>query len=599
MQAQIVFVLITLLKTVLSADAETSEYVIPLSINPIVQHPIELSGMSGNFYNQDPDFYSSVTLTDVSHDTRQDLKEIVPKKLSVIFFTVVSSYIGGTLKKSDLKYLSRNRWSYSITVVELIAASEGNITKLDQELELYVFQELGMKFLERRYNFSMNVIQNDLGLSLMEFFGASEEQWIKIVGFITEQMINRRSEELSLTPCYLAELLNKTLNDALAFTLNEVDEYIYNISSLQEKLPQFQETILATTFNVTSADIAILSGLNITVINSLGLRNQIKHLTKSILDKFHLSTDEISTKYKRSRDDILIPCVDEWKWFQTLVVQEAFEKQATNMSLANKTLASLIQIPYPNISKLSLDEIEHLIDTTIREVKGRKDTIEQKKLNMLIGTGNQSYLINLEETTFSVIEAVTNFSKSELTLIYGWGDSHYLFAKIFSVADLIHSCSSELHNYTLLELARINAGEDNDMCTTFSALRNIWEKATINHLEKRFGSHFSNFTIESILLSLTGGNLTFINRVLNLSADARALCANVTLDHISIATSRPIMHIKQMSFQNIINLAEELKANGTLFPMRVVSYPYILFSKLLICLLILQKLLRKLKHELM
>ena len=80
MQAQIVFVLITLLKTVLSVDAETSEYVIPLSINPIVQHPIELSGMSENFYNQDPDFYSSVTLTDVSHDTRQDLKENSPKK---------------------------------------------------------------------------------------------------------------------------------------------------------------------------------------------------------------------------------------------------------------------------------------------------------------------------------------------------------------------------------------------------------------------------------------------------------------------------------------------------------------------------------------
>lgn len=574
MQVQLIFALITLVKTVLSANAETSDYVIPLSINPIIQPPVELSGISEIFYNEDPDFYSSVTITDVSHDTRQDLKEIVQKKLSVIFLTVASSYRAETLKKGHLKYLSRSKWSYSITVEELIATSEGSITKLDQELKLYVFQELGMKFLERRYNFSMNVIQNKLGLSLMEFFGASEEQWITIVGFITEQMINRRSEELGLTPCYLAELLNKTLKDILAFTLNEVDEYIYNISSLQEKLPEFKQTILATTFNVTPADIANLSGLNITVINSMGLQNQIKHLTKSILQKFHLSTDEISTKYKRSRDDILTPCVDEWKWFQTLVVQEAFEKHATNMSLANKTLASLIQIPYANISKLSLDEMKHLIDTTIKEVKARKNTIEQKSLNMLMVTVNQSYLINLEETTFFVIEAVTSFSESELSLIYGWGDSHYLFAKMFSVADLIHSCSSELHNYTLLELAKINVGKDNDMCKTFSALRNIWENATINHLEQRFGSQLSNLTIENILLSLTGGNLTFINRVLNLSTDARVLCENVTLDHISMATSRPIMHIKQMSFQHIINLAQELKANGTLFPVSVVSYSY-------------------------
>jgi hypothetical protein len=47
---------------------------------------------------------------------------------------------------------------------------------------------------------------------------------------------------LDLTPCYLAELLNKTEKDIAAFTLNQVDEHIYNISSLQKKLPEFKET---------------------------------------------------------------------------------------------------------------------------------------------------------------------------------------------------------------------------------------------------------------------------------------------------------------------------------------------------------------------
>ena len=565
MQAILVFALTTLQFLVnigLSANAET--YVIPLSLNPIIQSPIELSGTVKIFHDSDPDFYTSVTLTDVSHDTHQDLKEIVPKKLSVVILTVASSYVGGTLTKSDLKYLSGSDWSYSIPVEELIAASEGGITSLNQDMELYVFQELGMKFLEKRYNFSMSDIQNQLGVSLMEFFGANEEQWIKIVGFITEEMINRRSKELGLTPCYLAKLLNKTEKDITEFTLNQVDEHIYNISSLQKKLPEFKETVLATIFNTTPADLANISGLNITMINSMGLQDQIKLITANILQKFSLSVDEIATKYKRSSDDILTPCPDEWQSVQTLIVQESFEKQAENISLANKTLALLTQIPYSNISKISLDQMEHLIDTKIREVKEKKGIIEQQNLDMLMNIGGQP-VVNLKENAFSIIEAVTNFSRSELSLIYGWEDYHYLFAEMFSVADLVHSCSSKLHNYTLLELAKINAGEDSDTCKTFSALRKIWEKATVHEIEQIFGKQLSNSTIDNMLLSLTGGNLTFINRVLNLSADAQELCANVTLDHISMATSRPTMHLKQMSFQYIIGLAEELKANGTLF----------------------------------
>ena len=560
MQAIAVFAVVTLqflTKIVESADAEM--YAIPLSLNPIIQSPVELTETIKIFYNADPEFYSNVTLTDVSRDTQQDLKEIVRKKLSVIFYTAASSYIGETLKKSDLKYISGSNWSYSIPVDELIAGSEGSITKLNEEMELYIFQELGMKYLEKRYNFNMSDIQTELGLSLMEFFGASEEQWIKIVGFITEEMINRRSKELGLTPCYLAELLNKTEKEIGEFTLNQVDEYIYNITSLQKKVPQFKETILTKTFNVTFADLAKLGGLNVTEINYMALQDQVKLFTTSIFQRFDLSVDEIVTKYKKSSNDILTPCPEQWESVQALLVQEAFEKEATKMSLANNTLATLIEIPYPKISKISWDEMEHLIETKIREVKENKNIIEQKKLGQVGGT------ITSEANIFSIIERVTNFSKSELSLIYGWEDTHYRFAQLFSVADLIHSCTSEVHNYTLLELAVINAGEDSELCMTLSALQNIWRKATVNELEQKFGNQFSNSTIENMLLTLTGANLTFIYRVLSWSADARLLCANVTLNHISTVTSQTTMHLKQMSFQNIIDLAEELKANGTLF----------------------------------
>jgi hypothetical protein len=294
----------------------------------------------------------------------------------------------------------------------------------------------------------------------------------------------------------------------------------------------------------------------------MGLRDQIQLFTASIFQRFDLSVHEIATKYKKSSDDILTPCPEEWDSLQTLVVQEAFEKEARNISLSNTTLALLIQIPYSNISKMSLDEMEHLIKTTIREVKEKIRIIEQKKIHMLTHEGGQS----LKENTFALIEAVTNFSRSELSLIHGWKETHYLFAELFSIADLIHSCTSQLHNRTLLEVAMINAGEDSDLCMTFSALQQIWRKATIKEVEQQFGNQLSNSTIENMLLSLTGANLTFINRVLDLSEDARVLCANVTLDHISKATTQTTIQLKQMSFQYIVGLVEELKANGTLFP---------------------------------
>ena len=203
--------------------------------------------------------------------------------------------------------------------------------------------------------------------------------------------------------------------------------------------------------------------------------------------------------------------------------------------------------------------MEHLIETKIREIKENKNIIEEKKLGEVGGT------ITQEANIFSIMEIVTNFSKSELSLIYGWEDTHYLFAQLFSVADLIHSCTSEVHNYTLLELAMINAGEESELCMTFSGLQNIWSNATVDELEQKFGNQLSNSTMENMLLSFTGANLTFIYRVLRLSGDARVLCAKVTLNHISMVTSQTTMHLKQMSFQNIIDLAEELKANGTLF----------------------------------
>ena len=552
-----------LLNFVNSSNPE--DYVLPISLNPVTQTPIKLSSMLQHFYDKDPEFFSNVTLTDVAVDTKKDLKDLIQMKLIVVMLTVASSHVAGNLKTSDLKYLYGSKWSYSVQVEDLIAASEESVVKLDDAMKLYKFQELGMKFLEKRFNLNMNNIQSELGLSRMEFLGANEEQWIKIVGIITEIMINRTSKELGFPPCYLAKLLNTTKENIEAFTLNEVDEHIYNITTLRNKVPEFKETVLAKTFNVTPTELATLSSLNISMVNSMELQNQIRLLTNSMLQKFHLLIDTIATKYKNS-GDVLTPCPEEWEMFQRMIVEEAFEDQAKNMSVTNKTLSLLIQISYANIGQLSPEQMEQLINTEIKRVKKRKNIIEQKSLYTLMYIDGQSDVVDLDENAFTIIETVTNFSRSEISLIYGWENSYFVFAEMFSVDDLVVSCSSKLFNHTLLKLAKMNAGEDtNDLCKTFSALREIWEKKTVNEIEGRFGTQLSNLTLENMLLSLTGGNLAFINRVLNSSSHAQALCANVTLDHISMASSVPTSELKQKSFQYIIELAGDLKTNGLLF----------------------------------
>lgn len=561
------------LVTTATAIATTGAYKIPISLNPLIQSKISHSDIMELFYNKNVEFYSKVTLTDVADNTAQSLKDIIAKKLIVVFLTTVSSYLAKTLTLKKLKFNTTSRWSYNVSVDAMINASNGNIISFTQNTELFRFQEMAMKVLENRYSFNSSVIRNKLDITMMEFLAANKEQWIDIVGAITHSVINSKSEKLNLTPCYLAELLNKTLNEINGFTLNEVDLYLYNTSILVDKLPAFQNTTLTRfyeSFNITPTEMANDSNVNVSVIQSMGLKDLIQLFTKITLQKFRLSQTDISNKYQKSAMDISFPCPDEWSSFEVMVVQEAFENEARNMSITNVTLSSLIQIPFENVKTFSFQNMQQLIENVVKPAKKHKEMIEQTSLYTLTNTQGTTIFQLTKDNALDIIKTITNFVKRQLSILYQWTNVDYQFAEMFPVADLVESCSSDVYSYTLLTLANVNFGKvmATSSCKSLAALRAIWNKATISTLKNMSGSTAdlpNHYTIENVLHLVTNSSSKFIFRVLNISTETQELCSNISLYHISLVTLNSVSHLMKMSFQDVINLVIELNTNGSLY----------------------------------
>ena len=555
-----IFALVLMTVTVM---ATTGTYKTPISLNPLIQSPIKLSGIVKYLYDRDAKFYSKVTLTDVADNTQTLLKDLIDKKLSVVFLTVASSHLGAkpTLTLNNLKFTSPSRWSYNVSIDDIIKASNESNTSFTADTELFRFQEIAMKVLENRYNFSSSTIQSKLGLTTKDFLAANEKQWIDIVGVITQMVINSRSEKMKLTPCYMAELLNKTLTEINAFTLNEVDLHLYNTSSLVDKLPNFENNTLARfykSFNITPAEMASSSNVNISVIQSLELKDLIQLFTKNTLQKFHLSLTAISNKYQKSNMDISFPCPDEWRSFEVLIVLEAFENEARNMSITNGTLASLIQISYENVKTFSLQSIQQLIENKVKPAKKDKKTIEQTTLHTLTSVSTIDH--PTKDNAFDIIESITNFTRIQLSTLYHWTNLDYQFSEKFSVADLVQLCSPNVHNYSLLTVANLNVGKatETTSCKSLAALREIWNRATINDLRNMSGSPVnipSDYKIEKVLHLLTNSSSKFIFCVLNITSDDKELCSNISLHHLSLVTPHSVSHLMDMSFQDLINFA--------------------------------------------
>jgi hypothetical protein len=402
-------------------------------------------------------------------------------------------------------------------------------------------------------------------MDLMKFYAANEEQWIKIVGTITEIVIKNRSKQLNLTPCYLAELINKTQEEMEGFTLEEVDMYLNNISALNEKLPIYRNKTLRSffeAFSLTPTQLATMSNINISVITAIGVRDAIDLFTRTILLKLNIS--KIPSAFSQNKTI----CRSQWNLFRDVLLAEAFEKQAREMSIMPTTLGDLIRVPYNNIKRLSLIKMIHLIEIVISPLKEDKRKIEKFTLSMLKNIHASKRLNTKRLNAISLIKRTTKLGKRNLKLLYGWTSPDYHFARLFSVKDLGDECSIDVNKKTLLSLSRINIGQTSKdiNCTAFHALRLVWGKASLSELKKLYYPNTRISLDEPIVATvskLTNSSIRMSCRVLSKVPIIQWLLHKISLNNISEMTNHTDTYLQEIPIKRIMLIMYELFNAGS------------------------------------
>jgi hypothetical protein len=540
---------------------------IPVSINPLVQLPlVDISKTARLFYNTDKEFYSNVTALDVARNAKRDLSETIKKSIEVVFLIAASSHVSKTLTRKKLAYLKQSsKWSYKIPVEQLLSESNESLNKLTDQIQIYKIQELAMKVLARKYGFSVDFVIQKHRMDLMTFYAANEEQWVKIVGTITEIVVKSRSKQLNLTPCYLAELINKTQNEMEGFTLQEVDMYLNNISALNEKLPVYQNETLRSfyeAFSLTPTHLAKMSNINISVIKAMGVRDAIQLFTRTILLKLHIS------KIPSGFSENTTICRSQWNLFREVMLSEAFEKQAREMSIMPATLGEIVQVPYHTIQGVSLTKMIHLIETVIRPLKEDKTKIEKYTLSMLRNLHNTRRLNTKKHNAISLIKRTTKLGKRNLKLLYGWTSPDYHFARFFTVKDLGDECSIDVKKKTLFSLSKLNIGRiSKDInCTTFYALRLVWGQGSLSDLKKLNNPNTRislDEPIAATVAKLTNSSIRISCRVLSKIPIIQWLLQKITLNNISDMTNHTDIYLQEIPIQRIILIIHELLKAGS------------------------------------
>lgn len=538
---------------------------IPVSISPLVQLPfIELSRSPRFFYSMNEDFYSKVTAIDVARNEDNDISETIQKSIGVVFLIAASSHISGTLTTKKLRYPKRcSKWTYMIPVKELLSESNKSLDKLTDKIKIYKIQQLAMKVLARRYGFSVKTIIQKHRMNPMRFYAADEEQWIKIVGTITETVIQNRCTQLNLTPCYLAELINKTQKEMEGFTLQEVDIYLTNMTLLNEKLPSYQNETLRRfhkVFTITPTQLAKMSNINISAIKTMGIKDIIQQGTKSILEKLQIN----KTAFTASANETI--CRSEWNLFREDVVSTAFEKQAQEMSITPTTLGNLIGFFYNDITRLPLMKMITLLEGPISRVKADKRKIEKFTLSMLIHIHTAKRLNTKRYNAISFIRRVTKLRKRHLKMMYGWKSHDFHFARRFTVKDLGDECSFDVNTKTLISLAKINIGHSDINCTAFYALRLVWGQASLSDLKKLYHPNTEIAMDESIVATvskLTNSSVRMSCRVLSKTPIIQWLLQKISLNNISKMTNHSATYLHEIPIQRIMLMIHELFNAGS------------------------------------
>ena len=560
-------------------------YDIPVTFNPLIQGAVEIESTVKLFYDKDKPFYSRVTVIDAASSAQQRVRDTIQKTINVVFLTVASSHVSKTLKLSDLKYTTKSNWSYSVDVDSILEASQGTLESINHDTIIYKIQENAMKVLEKRFEFESSEIRTQLSLEPIDYYAVDETKWINVVGIIVKKVIEKRSEDLHLTSCYLAEMIGETVARMEGFTLHEVDMYIYNTTMLMEKLPEYRDDVverLYQTFKITPAELASISSTDVSAINNMILHDVLQLFTNSVLEKLRVKANEVIDRDPSFDTNMLLSCTDKWNPFLTIIIDESFHNSAEAMAVEIETLSALINISYAEITQYTITQMINLLESTIDPLTTEKKLVEATRLSRVLELHGSDKIDNKNDNIFEVIYRFTNFTERQLTTLYEWTSDDYLFSSMFTLQDVNNVCTIDAVNYDLLTLARLTTvvGQMGDIqCQSFSVLREIWNRENVNFLEDKYspGKQLPlDIPISMMVSQLTKAPSTINYRVLNITSEAEKLISSLSINNITAVTTYQSSYLKKLSFQDIIGIIVHLNRNGS-FDHQVVSH-YILTS---------------------
>lgn len=544
-----------------TCEASNKDFiVVPVSTSPVV-HLWLLPEFPNALYESKKQIYSRVTVNDVAKAIGKNLTETIKKSVKTLFRMAVAAQVSETLK---IEQMSESKWSYRIPVSKLLESNQ-SINNLTENTEIFKIQEMAMKVLSKKYGFNTNFILKKLCLSLMDFYAADEEQWIKIVGIITKIVIRNMTNKLNLTPCYLAELIGKTEKEMEAFTLNDIDKYL-NSTKLIKNLSLYKENTMHNFYEevqITPIQIAELSNKSVTEIKNLGVKDSIEHFTKTVLGSLNLSKEHL----KRFENKTV--CPHQWESYKKLMIIRAFNNKAKEMSILPKSLAKAMRISYRSIRQLPLLEMIQLINGTINQLQQNKQKIEKLTLSMLKEIYSDNVLNIKKHNSLSIIKQVTHLRKRQLRFFYGWKKNDHNFERLFTVKDLGNECSFDVNKKTLSSLAKLNVGERSKKinCTKFYVLKMVWNQASLDDLAKLYSPKKTiaiDEPLASVMANLTNSSLHLNTRVLSRDPITQWLLEKLTLTNISHLTSYTLINLQEIPITRIAFLISQLIINGSL-----------------------------------
>ena len=195
---------------------------LPITISPLVQDAVQRGDLTDRLIQLHATFFMNVTFSDIVKYL--NIKPVVElsKDFKVMVVIGLAAMSNG-LTVDQFEFLHPSNWAIQLSVEELAHVSSNITLPLTDEVPLIIIQEAMFKHLEKRYNFSIEEIAENLGTTKEEIYAFLEPGWIKVVNFITQKTVLAMSQNYSISPRDIAAVFNMKLPELYNSTLKQLE----------------------------------------------------------------------------------------------------------------------------------------------------------------------------------------------------------------------------------------------------------------------------------------------------------------------------------------------------------------------------------------